>query len=88
MLEAGWEELGISDERASDIASSLVDEDTPFDALDFYKVRVGRGYILYIFSSTVHHAFCPRASYIAYVALGGWCILAVATQMLPVTRAY
>lgn len=39
VLESGWEELGISDERAAEIAGGLEDGDTGFTSVDFYKVR-------------------------------------------------
>lgn len=39
VLEAGWEELGISDERAAEIAGAMMDESEDLLGVDFYKVR-------------------------------------------------
>lgn len=39
VLESGWEELGISDDRAAEIASELADEEGAPGGIDFYKVR-------------------------------------------------
>ena len=39
VLESGWEELGISDERAAEIAGAMADDDGPGMGIDFYKVR-------------------------------------------------
>lgn len=39
MLESGWEELGINDDRAAEIASAMADEEGAPGGIDFYKVR-------------------------------------------------
>lgn len=39
VLESGWDELGISDERASEIATAMVDEEDASNGMDFYRVR-------------------------------------------------
>lgn len=39
LLESGWEELGLSDERASEIATAMVDDVDQASGVDFYKVR-------------------------------------------------
>lgn len=44
MLESGWEELGITPERASEIASEMNDE-APLNAEAFYSVRTRYLYI-------------------------------------------
>lgn len=41
VMESGWEELGISDERAAEIATAMVEDDGPASGIDFYKVRGG-----------------------------------------------
>eukprot|EP00904_Undaria_pinnatifida_P004391 jgi/Undpi1/13953/HiC_scaffold_9.g03604.m1 len=37
VMESGWEELGISDERAAEIATAMVEDDSPSTGIDFYK---------------------------------------------------
>lgn len=39
VMESGWEELGISDERAAEIATAMVEDDSPSTGIDFYKAR-------------------------------------------------
>lgn len=48
VLESGWEELGISDERAAEIASALADEEGAPGGIDFYKVRTFTLFLLYL----------------------------------------
>lgn len=43
VMESGWEELGISDERAAEIATAMVEDDAPSSGIDFYKVGGGEG---------------------------------------------
>ena len=43
VMESGWEELGISDERAAEIATAMVEDDAPSGGMDFYKVGGGEG---------------------------------------------